>query len=161
MSPGPGVRSVCVTPAGTYDLRICCNGVLSGLVTVTCMCGFVDPWAAVVCSGIAGAIYTGVSTLLLRCGIDDPLDSSAVHLGNGLLGTLMLAFVAKPEHVLALTGSPCGGVFYSSTGWLQLGLQLMGECRAADEASSFSESQQACRRHVCWQRIVASSRLCW
>lgn len=112
--------------SGTYDLRICCNGVLSGLVTVTCMCGFVDPWAAVVCSGIAGAIYTGVSTLLLRCGIDDPLDSSAVHLGNGLLGTLMLAFVAKPEHVLALTGSPCGGVFYSSTGWLQLGLQLMG-----------------------------------
>jgi Amt family ammonium transporter len=115
------------SPAGTYDLRICCNGVLSGLVTVTCMCGFVDPWAAVVCSGIAGAMYTGMSSLLLRCGIDDPLDSSAVHLGNGLLGTLMLAFVAKPEHVLALTGSPCGGVFYSSTGWLQLGLQLMGE----------------------------------
>jgi Amt family ammonium transporter len=114
-------------PPGTYDLRICCNGVLSGLVTVTCMCGFVDPWAAVVCSGIAGAVYTGMSSLLLRCGIDDPLDSSAVHLCNGLLGTVMLAFVAKPEHVLALTGSPCGGVFYSSTGWLQLGLQLMGE----------------------------------
>lgn len=112
---------------GTYDLRVCCNGVLSGLVTVTCMCGFVDPWAAVVCSGIAGALYTGSSQLLLRCGIDDPLDSSTVHLGNGLLGTILLAFFAKPEHVMALTGSPCGGVFYSSSGWLQLGLQLLGK----------------------------------
>eukprot|EP00878_Enallax_costatus_P002895 GHUV01003089.1.p1 GENE.GHUV01003089.1~~GHUV01003089.1.p1 ORF type:complete len:545 (+),score=169.84 GHUV01003089.1:209-1636(+) len=112
--------------SGTYDLRICCNGVLSGLVTVTCMCGFVDPWAAVVCSAIAGALYTGISRILLLCGIDDPLDSSAVHLGNGLLGTILLAFFAKPEHVMALTGSPCGGIFYGSTGWLQLGLQLMG-----------------------------------
>jgi Amt family ammonium transporter len=91
------------------------------------MCGFVDPWAAVVCSSIAGATYVGSSWLLLRCGVDDPLDSSTVHLGNGLLGTILVAFVAKPEHVLVLTGSTCGGLFYSSSGWLQLGLQLLGE----------------------------------
>jgi ammonia channel protein AmtB len=30
---------------GTYDLRVCCNGLLSGLVTVTCICGFVGEWA--------------------------------------------------------------------------------------------------------------------
>lgn len=112
--------------AGTYDLRICCNGVLSGLVIVTCMCGFVDPWAAVVCSAIAGVLYAGASWLLLRCGIDDPLDSSAVHLGSGILGSIMVAFVANPKHVYALTGAPCGGVFYGHMGWIQLGLQLLG-----------------------------------
>lgn len=89
------------------------------------MCGFVDPWAAVVCSAIAGALYAGGSWLLLRCGIDDPLDSSAVHLGSGILGSIMVAFVANPKHVYALTGSPCGGVFYGHMGWLQLGLQLL------------------------------------
>jgi ammonia channel protein AmtB len=46
-----------ITLAGTYDLRICCNGVLSGLVIVTGICGFVDPWAAAVCGLIAGIIY--------------------------------------------------------------------------------------------------------
>lgn len=44
-------------PAGTYDLRVCCNGVLSGLVIVTGICGFVDPWAAAVCGLIAGVVY--------------------------------------------------------------------------------------------------------
>lgn len=121
----PYVLSCPLAPAGTYDLRICCNGVLSGLVIVTCMCGFVDPWAAVVCSAIAGALYAAGSWLLLRCGIDDPLDSSAVHLGSGALGSIMVAFVANPKHVYALTGSPCGGIFYARSGWLQLGLQLL------------------------------------
>lgn len=50
---------------GTYDLRLCCNGVLSGLVTVTAMCGFVDPYAAVVCGAIAGGTYIGFSHLMV------------------------------------------------------------------------------------------------
>lgn len=54
--------------AGTYDLRICCNGVLSGLVMVTSMCGFIDPWAAVVCGSIAGAVYPCMSFALVREG---------------------------------------------------------------------------------------------
>lgn len=110
---------------GTYDLRLCCNGVLSGLVTVTAMCGFVDPYAAVVCGMIAGACYIGFSHLMLKLGVDDPLDSGAVHFGNGLLGTMMLAFFAKPEHVSLLVGTPCGGVFYTSMGWLQMGMQTL------------------------------------
>lgn len=126
----PSLLAALCTPlsatSGTYDLRICCNGVLSGLVIVTCMCGFVDPWAAVVCSAIAGAMYAGASWALLRIGIDDPLDSSAVHFGSGMLGSIMVAFVANPKHVYALTGTPCGGIFYGSSGWVQLGLQLMG-----------------------------------
>jgi Amt family ammonium transporter len=51
--------------SGTYDLRLCCNGVLSGLVTVTAMCGFVEPYVAVVCGVIAGATYIGFSHLMV------------------------------------------------------------------------------------------------
>lgn len=59
--------SLCAAvPAGTYDLRICCNGVLSGLVIVTSMCGYIDPWAAVVCGFIAGAVYPCMSAVLVR-----------------------------------------------------------------------------------------------
>jgi len=112
--------------SGTYDLRLCCNGVLSGLVTVTAMCGFVDPYAAVVCGAIAGGCYIGCSRLILRMGVDDPLDSGAVHFCNGLLGTMMLALFAKPEHVAAMVGSECGGLFYTRSGWLQLGMQTLG-----------------------------------
>ncbi len=67
------------------------------------------------------------TTQQLKLGVDDPLDSGAVHYGNGLLGTMMLAFFAKPVHVAALVGTPCGGVFYSKTGWSQLGMQTLGE----------------------------------
>eukprot|EP00775_Hariotina_reticulata_P005136 gene5136-5376_t len=110
---------------GTYDLRICCNGVLSGLVMVTPICGFVDPWAAAVCGLISGIVYPFTSRLLVMLGVDDPLDSSAVHLVNGVLGVILLAFVAKPEHVTLLTGSSCGGIFYTKAGWLQLGMQVL------------------------------------
>lgn len=65
--------------------------------------------------------------LQLRLGVDDPLDSSAVHLVNGVLGMLLLAFVARPSHVELLAGSPCGGIFYTKIGWLQLGMQVLGE----------------------------------
>ncbi|WIA19506.1 hypothetical protein OEZ85_004117 [Tetradesmus obliquus] len=111
--------------SGTYDLRVCCNGVLSGLVIVTGICGFVDPWAAAVCGLIAGVVYPLSSHALLRLGIDDPLDSSAVHLVNGVAGLLLLSFMAKPHHVALLTGGSCGGLFYSTAGWAQLGIQVL------------------------------------
>jgi ammonia channel protein AmtB len=85
-----------------------------------------DPWAAVVCGSLAGCLYPVTSAVLAAAGVDDPLDACAVHLGNGVLGILLVAIVAKPAHVAALTGSSCGGVLYSSDGWLQLGVQAMG-----------------------------------
>lgn len=114
--------------SGTYDLRIACNGELSGLAIITPMCGYVAPWASVVCGSIAGAVYLAHSRLMLRMHVDDPLDSAAVHYGNGALGMLLLAFVAQPEYVKEMTGTECGGVFFTSSGWLQLGMQVCGIC---------------------------------
>lgn len=50
-----------------------------------------------------------------------------MHLVNGVLGMLLLAFVARPPHVQLLTHSPCGGIFYTRLGWMQLGMQTLGE----------------------------------
>jgi Amt family ammonium transporter len=65
--------------------------------------------------------------LQLRLGIDDPLDSSAVHLVNGVAGLLLLSFMAKPHHVALLMDGSCGGLFYTRAGWSQLGIQVLGE----------------------------------
>jgi ammonia channel protein AmtB len=61
-------------------------------------------------------------------GVDDPLDSSAVHLGSGVLGTLMLGLLARPQYVSGLTGTTCGGAFYKAEhAGLQIGMQFLGE----------------------------------
>jgi Amt family ammonium transporter len=63
----------------------------------------------------------------LKCRVDDPLESSAVHLGSGALGTLLLGFIARPEYVEALTGAQCGGAFYTGPhAGLQIGAQVLG-----------------------------------
>lgn len=63
----------------------------------------------------------------VRWGVDDPLDASVVHAGNGLLGMLLLGMLAKPELVAGLTGRQCGGFVYGAIGWTQLGMQILGE----------------------------------
>ena len=30
--------------SGLYDLRVCCNAVLAGMVAITAICPHVDPW---------------------------------------------------------------------------------------------------------------------
>jgi hypothetical protein len=84
MGPTVSCCAVLGWAAGTYDLRICCNGVLSGLVMVTSMCGYIDPWAAVVCGAIAGAAYPCMSFALvgIMCTVSvagQPLLAAAQH----------------------------------------------------------------------------------
>lgn len=114
--------------SGTFDLTMCCNGLLSGLGASTANAGFVQPWAAAAVGALAGAAYVCHHRLLVGAGIDDPLDSSAVHAGSGVLGCLSTAFLATPAYVKEMTGSQCGGIVYGrgAHGWTQLGMQLLG-----------------------------------
>ena len=50
---------------GTFDLVICCNGVLAGLVAATSTCGFVAPWSSLVIGFVAGSAYLGCSKLMV------------------------------------------------------------------------------------------------
>lgn len=65
--------------------------------------------------------------VLLYFKVDDPLDSTAVHVCAGLVGTLMNGAFAKPEYINALLGAQCGGFIYSPQGGRQLAMQILGE----------------------------------
>jgi len=102
---------------GKFDLGFTCNGVLGGLVAITCPCYWVDPLGAVILGAIAGlVIYLG--TLLLEfLRIDDPIGAVPVHGFAGIWGTISLGLFASGKFgVTGPTGAdnsaPLKGLFY-------------------------------------------------
>jgi len=64
------------------------SGIVAGLVGITPAAGFVEPWAALVIGGLAGAIcYWGV-TLKFKFKLDDSLDVFGIHGLGGLFGAI-------------------------------------------------------------------------
>jgi Amt family ammonium transporter len=90
-----------------FDLAMCLNGALGGLVSITGCCFCVEMWAALVIGMIGGMVYVGSSRLMLKLKIDDPLDATAVHFFCGMWGLLAGGFFAVPEY----TGGPPGVVY--------------------------------------------------
>ena len=58
-----------------------------------------EPWAAVVIGLIAGFVYFGLHTAMLKCHLDDPLDAVAVHVGGGSLGLISVPVFANGEGI--------------------------------------------------------------
>ena len=81
------------------------TGVVAGLATVTPASGFVGPLGGVIL-GMAGAVvcFFAVDFVKHRLKIDDTLDVFAVHGLGGILGTVLVAFLAHP----ALQGAGYG-----------------------------------------------------
>lgn len=100
---------------------------MAGLSASTAIVGFLTPWASCLTGTLAGLLYVATSRLLVRWQVDDPLDSSAIHCGSGLLGILATGFLARPAYVQAMVGRQCGGVLYGHQGGMQLAMQLLGE----------------------------------
>jgi Amt family ammonium transporter len=102
------------------------SGVVAGLVAITPACATVSPIGALVVGLLAGAGCALAVGLKFRFGFDDSLDVVGVHLVGGLIGTLLIGF-------LATKGSPTGaagldvneGVFYGG-GTSQLLAQAEG-----------------------------------
>jgi Amt family ammonium transporter len=96
------------------------TGVVAGLATVTPASGYIGPMGGVIL-GICGALvcFVAVDIVKHRWKIDDSLDVFAVHGVGGILGTLMVAFLAHPS---------LGGVGYGSDGtmWTQFQTQVIG-----------------------------------
>jgi len=137
---GSGLTALTISSiqSGTFDLVVLCNGILSGLVSATASCGYVAPWAAVVIGVVSGSAYIFCSRLMLRLQIDDPLDSTAVHLCGGLVGTLLNGMFAEPYYLSLLLSSECGGFIYTTTGGNQLGMQLLGMVLCVSWSTAFS-----------------------
>jgi Amt family ammonium transporter len=114
-----------------FDISDALNGCLSGLVSITAGCALIEPWAAVVIGGIAGAIYLIFSSFLVRIKIDDAVDAIPVHFANGMWGVIAVGLFAVPEHLQAAYGrSDHVGWFYSfsrgSSDATLLGANLVG-----------------------------------
>jgi len=96
------------------------SGVVAGLVAITPACSSVSPVGAIAVGAVAGVLCALAVGLKFRFGFDDSLDVVGVHLVGGLVGTLLVGFLATAD-------SPAGvaGVFYGG-GFDQLWRQAVG-----------------------------------
>ncbi|HEX9205843.1 MAG TPA: ammonium transporter [Candidatus Deferrimicrobiaceae bacterium] len=109
---------------GKPDLGMTLNGCLAGLVAITAPCAFVSVPSSLVIGVIAGILVVGAVFFFDRIRIDDPVGATAVHLANGVFGTIALGLFADPTvcpaAAVAKKGLLLGG------GMDQLGPQLLG-----------------------------------
>jgi ammonium transporter, Amt family len=96
------------------------SGVVAGLVAITPSCSSVNPIGAIVIGALAGVGCAMAVGLKYRLGFDDSLDVVGVHLVGGLLGTVLVGFLATAD-------APAGidGLFYGG-GVDQLWRQVVG-----------------------------------
>ena len=96
------------------------SGVVAGLVAITPACSAVSPIGALLVGVVAGVLCALAVGLKYTFKIDDSLDVVGVHLVGGLVGTLLIGF-------LATEAAPAGvnGLFYGG-GAEQLGKQAIG-----------------------------------
>ena len=109
--------------ARSWYVPAICNGVLAGLVSITSGCATLDPWASVL-TGVLGAVsMLGASRLMLRCGIDDIVDATAVHGACGLVGLLSAALLSADTYTAEVFGAGVRpGPFYAGGSVRQLGV---------------------------------------
>lgn len=115
---------------GKPDVSMCLNASLAGLVAITAPCDVTDAFGAIVIGAVAGLLVVfGVWLLDYKLRIDDPVGAVAVHMMNGIWGTISVGFFATntaPGYSIAdASGTELVGLFYGG-GVKLLGLQLIG-----------------------------------
>jgi len=106
------------------DLGMTLNGCLAGLVAITAGCAFVSVGSAVVIGAIAGVIVVFAVLFFDKIRVDDPVGATAVHLANGVFGTLALGLFSDPTVCPAASVAKKGLLL--GGGMEQLGPQLLG-----------------------------------
>jgi Amt family ammonium transporter len=96
------------------------SGVVAGLVAITPSCSSVTPIGSIVIGIVAGVLCALAIGLKYKLGYDDSLDVVGVHLVGGLIGTLLIGFLATDMAPAGVNGLLYGG------GFDQLGKQAVG-----------------------------------
>jgi Amt family ammonium transporter len=102
---------------GKFDIGYTLNGVLAGLVAITCPCYWVSPLGAALLGAVAGfVVYAGMN-LMEWMRIDDPVGAVSVHGFAGIWGTLSLGLFASGQYGATGPGgadnsAPVTGLFY-------------------------------------------------
>ena len=116
---------------GKPDVSMCLNASLAGLVGITAGCDVLDATGAIVVGIVSGFLVCfGVWLLDYKLHIDDPVGAVAVHMMNGIWGTIAVGLFAtenSPGYAIQLenSGIKTEGLFYGG-GFEQLGIQLIG-----------------------------------
>ena len=84
------------------------NGILAGLVGITAGADLMSVTDAIIIGLISGVLIVLAVIALDKLKLDDPVGAVAVHLVNGVWGTLAV------------------GIFGAKAGWAQLGYQAAG-----------------------------------
>ncbi len=106
---------------GKPDVSMCLNASLAGLVGITAGCDVMDCFGSAMVGVVSGLLVVfGVWLLDNVLHIDDPVGAVAVHMMNGIWGTLAVGLFATK------TAPACeiNGLFYGG-GFGQLGLQAL------------------------------------
>ena len=115
---------------GKPDVSMCLNASLAGLVAITAPCDVTDAFGSICIGAVAGLLVVfGVWLLDYKLRVDDPVGAVAVHMMNGIWGTIATGLFATPSapgYSLAdSAGNQLAGLFYGG-GFKLLGLQLLG-----------------------------------
>jgi Amt family ammonium transporter len=116
--------------AKKWDCGMCLNGLLAGLVAITCPCYWVSAFGAIMIGAVAGVVVVWGTDLLEWLRVDDPCGAWPVHGLAGMWGTYSLGLFATgqfgaPTPTGADTSSVVKGLFYGG-GTDQLVAQFIG-----------------------------------
>lgn len=106
------------------DLGITLNGCLAGLVAITAPCAFVSVTSAAIIGLTSGVLVVLAVIFFDKIKIDDPVGATAVHLANGVFGTIALGLFADPT--VAPSAAVAKKGLFLGGGFEQLGPQLLG-----------------------------------
>jgi ammonium transporter, Amt family len=102
---------------GVWSVSDTTNGVLAGLVAVTCPCYWVSPLGAIAIGAGGALAMCGATEALEHFRVDDPVGAVPVHLAAGVWGTMSLGLFATGEFGLPTANGPdvtgtVSGLFY-------------------------------------------------
>ncbi len=106
---------------GKPDFSMIVNGCLAGLVAITAPCAFVTVPSALLIGAIGGVLVVFAVLFFDKIHVDDPVGACAVHLCNGVFGTIAVGLFATDS----VPGSTLKGLF-AGGGFALLKAQLIG-----------------------------------
>lgn len=107
---------------GKPDVSMTLNGSLAGLVAITAGCQVVTIWGSAIIGLIAGSAVVFFVTFFDSLKIDDPVGATSVHLGCGVIGSILVGLFACYQPG---TENQIIGLFYGG-GIALLRTQLIG-----------------------------------
>ena len=115
---------------GKPDVSMCLNASLAGLVAITAPCDVADALGACIIGIVAGLLVPFTVWFMdYKLHIDDPVGAVAVHMANGIWGTIAVGLFANPAvpgyAIADKAGQTMGGLFYGH-GFKLLGIQFIG-----------------------------------